>query len=62
MKVLTLIATVFMPLTVITGVYGMNVTLPELPGGHQAQFWWVMGGMGASTALMLWFFRFRKWL
>lgn len=61
MKVLTLIATVFMPLTVITGVYGMNVTLPELPGGHHAQFWWVMGIMAGSTAVMLWYFRLRKW-
>lgn len=62
MKVLTLIATVFMPLTVITSVYGMNVTLPELPGGHGAQFWWVIGLMGGSTALMLWYFRSRKWM
>jgi hypothetical protein len=33
MKVLTIIATVFMPLTVLTGMYGMNVDLPHLPGG-----------------------------
>ena len=62
MKVLTLMSTVFMPLTVITGVYGMNVTLPELPGGHGAQFWWVFGEMAVSTGLMLWFFRSRRWL
>ena len=62
MKVLALMSTVFMPLTVLTGVYGMNVTLPELPGGHDAQFWWVMGGMVLSTVLMLWFFRSRRWL
>jgi hypothetical protein len=31
MKVLTVIATIFMPLTVLTGVYGMNVNLPQLP-------------------------------
>jgi magnesium transporter len=62
MKVLALMSTVFMPLTVITGVYGMNVTLPVLPGGHGAQFWWVMGGMAVSTVLMLWFFRSRRWL
>ena len=34
MKVLTLIATVFMPMTVLTGIYGMNVDLPQLPGGQ----------------------------
>jgi len=61
MKVLTLIATVFMPLTVITGVYGMNVALPELPGGHAAQFWWVAAIMLGSTGLMVWFFRTRHW-
>ena len=42
MKVLTIIATLFMPLTVLTGVYGMNVPLPHLPGGERAQFWWVL--------------------
>ena len=33
MKVLTVIATIFMPLTVLTGMYGMNVPLPHFPGG-----------------------------
>ncbi|HMI89875.1 MAG TPA: magnesium/cobalt transporter CorA [Polyangiales bacterium] len=62
MKVLTLMSTVFMPLTVITGVYGMNVRLPQFPGGEGAQFWWVVGSMALSTALMVWFFRSRRWL
>ncbi len=34
MKVLTVIATIFMPLTVLTGMYGMNVRLPQFPGGR----------------------------
>jgi magnesium transporter len=62
MKVLTLMSTVFMPLTVITGVYGMNVRLPQFPGGEGAQFWWVIGSMVMSTTLMVWFFRSRRWL
>lgn len=62
MKVLTLIATVFMPLTVLTGVYGMNVLLPELPGGHGAQFWWVVGLMVAITVGMYGYFRSKRWL
>lgn len=61
MKVLTLIATVFMPMTVLTGVYGMNVDLPQLPGGHAAQFWWVMAMLIGITAWMVWLFRTRKW-
>ena len=41
MKVLTIITTIFMPLTLLAGMWGMNVTLPELPGGPAAQFWWI---------------------
>ena len=62
MKVLTIIATLFMPLTVLTGVYGMNVTLPHLPGGDGAQFWWVLGMMFAMSGAMLVYFRRRRWI
>lgn len=62
MKVLTLFATLFMPLTVLTGVYGMNVPLPVLPGGDGAQFAWVMGMLFATAGCMLWYFRTRKWM
>jgi len=62
MKVLTIIATLFMPLTVLTGVYGMNVPLPHLPGGERAQFWWVCGIMFAMSAGMLGFFRRKGWI
>ena len=55
MKVLTIIATLFMPLTFITGMYGMNVPLPHLPGGPDAQFWWVMGIMLSMSGGMLWY-------
>ncbi len=62
MKVLTVIATIFMPLTVLTGAFGMNVRLPGLPGGEAAQFWWVFGIMLAVSGLMLAWFRKRGWL
>jgi magnesium transporter len=62
MKVLTVIATIFMPLTVLTGLYGMNVPLPRLPGGPEAQFWWIALVMLGVAAVMLWFFRSRKWI
>src|SRR6185295_10595011 len=62
MKVLTIIATLFMPMTVLTGVYGMNVPLPHLPGGEGAQFWWVMGMMFAMSVGMLVYFRVKKWI
>jgi magnesium transporter len=62
MKVLTIIATLFMPLTVLTGMWGMNVTLPHLPGGDRAQFWWVAGMMLALSVGMLAYFRRRGWI
>ena len=62
MKVLTVLTTVFMPLTVLASLYGMNVALPQLPGGEGAQFWWLVGFMGAIAAAMLGLFRRLKWL
>jgi magnesium transporter len=62
MKVLTIIATLFMPLTVLTGMYGMNVPLPHLPGGETAQFWWILLMMLALSGGMLAYFRAKRWL
>ena len=62
MKVLTIIATIFMPLTVITGMWGMNVPLPHLPGGTPAQFWWVVALMLLLGGLMLGYFRKQRWI
>ncbi len=60
--VLTVIATLFMPMTVLTGLWGMNVRLPMLPGGEVAQFWWILGILVAGAAGMLGWFAYRKWL
>jgi len=62
MKVLTVITTIFMPLTVLTSLYGMNVDLPHLPGGREAQFWWVLAIMLTTSGVMLWFFRRKDYL
>ena len=43
-------------------MYGMNVTLPLLPGGDRAQFWWIVGMMLAMSAAMLGFFRRKRWI
>lgn len=61
MKVLTVIATVFMPLTFIAGVYGMNFKyMPELEWtwGYFA-VWCIMVGI---AVFMLIYFKRRKWL
>jgi magnesium transporter len=62
MKVLTIIATIFMPLTVITGMWGMNVPIPHFPGGANLQFWWVGALMLMLGGVMLWYFRKQKWI
>ena len=60
MKVLTIIATIFMPLTFLAGVYGMNFKhMPELewPWGYPA----VLGVMCIVALSMLAYFRKKKW-
>jgi magnesium transporter len=61
-KVLTVMSTIFLPLTVLTGMWGMNVPIPAFPGGPGAQFWWVAGSMAAIAAFMLALFRRNGWL
>jgi len=61
MKVLTIIATIFMPLTFLAGVYGMNFNyMPELewPWGYFG----LWGIMLSIALLMLIFFRKKKWI
>ena len=62
MKVLTIVSTIFLPLMLLTGFYGMNVSLPRFPGGDAAQFWWLVAiGIGI-VASMLGFFRRKRWI
>ena len=62
MKILTVIATIFMPLTFITGLYGMNVDLPHFGFGGVTMFWVLMGIMVGIVAGMLVYFRKRGWI
>lgn len=57
-KLVAVVATLFGPLTVLTGMYGMNVPLPHFPGGEGIQFWWVLGLI--STASLAMFVGFRR--
>ncbi|MBM4354098.1 MAG: magnesium/cobalt transporter CorA [Deltaproteobacteria bacterium] len=61
MKVLTIIATIFIPLTFLAGVYGMNFKhMPELDWPLAYPVLW---GIMLATALgMLYYFRKKKWL
>ena len=62
MKVLTVVATIFMPLTLVTGIWGMNMHLPVLPGDETAQFWDLMVAMGGVVVAMLGVFRYKRWI
>jgi magnesium transporter len=61
MKVLTIIATIFMPLTFLAGIYGMNFKyMPELEWKWGYPFiWLVMVGIGVW---MLLYFKKKRWL
>ncbi len=60
MKVLTIIATIFIPLTFIAGVYGMNFkNMPELEWRWGYAFIWIV--MIAAGAAMVVYFKRKKW-
>ncbi len=60
-RLLTLITAVFMPLNLITGIYGMNFDF--IPGLHSpAGFWISLGAMLSVVASLIAFFRWRRWL
>jgi magnesium/cobalt transport protein CorA len=61
MRTLTILTAVFMPLTVITGVFGMNFDF--IPGLHdQRGFWLSIVAMAVVVVAMLLYFRTRRWL
>lgn len=59
-RILTIISVVILPLTLIAGLYGMNVRLPV--GDHPHAFWIMAGVMLVVTVAMLFVFRYRRWL
>jgi len=61
MKVLTIIATIFIPLTFIAGIYGMNFKyMPELEWRWAYPAVWLV--MSAVTVTMLIYFKKKRWL
>jgi len=63
MKQLTIIATIFMPITFITGVFGQNFGhQPQVQYDNGYNFWIVLAAMGVITLAQIWYFKHRKWL
>ncbi len=61
MKVLTIIATLFIPLTFVAGIYGMNFeNMPELKWRWGYACVWAV--MATVAVIMLFYFRRKKWL
>jgi magnesium transporter len=61
MKVLTIITAVFVPLSFVAGLYGMNFeNMPELK--NPSGYFLVLGGMAAVAAASLAVFKWKHWL
>ncbi len=61
MKMLTIIATIFIPLSFFAGLYGMNFDyMPEL--GVRWAYPALLAAMATMAGGMLWYFRKRRWL
>ncbi|GIU94778.1 MAG: cobalt/magnesium transport protein CorA [Gaiellaceae bacterium] len=60
LRILTVIATIALPLTVIASIFGMNVLFPG--EGTRHAFWVIMAVMAAALFGMVGIFRWKRWL
>jgi magnesium transporter len=60
LRLLTVISVVLLPLTFITGLFGMNVHYPG--EGTHVGFWLIVVAIVATAAATLGFFRWKRWL
>jgi magnesium transporter len=60
LRVLTIFSVILLPLTLISGIFGMNVHFPGF-GGAEA-FWGIVAAMIVSITGMVLFFRWKRWL
>ena len=60
LRILTIFSVILLPLTLITGIFGMNV---HFPGFASMEAWWaVVAAMAVIAAAMVAFFRLKRWL
>ena len=60
MKVLTIMGSIFIPLTFLAGVYGMNMPIPENRSTWTYPIFWII--CVATAVGMLFVFKRRRWL
>ena len=60
LRLLTVISVTLLPLTLVTGIFGMNVDFPGF-GTHEG-FWVIVAALLLISAATLGFFRWRRWL
>lgn len=60
MRILTIISTIMMPLTFVTGLFGMNVSLPL--GNSPNGFLIIVLGCFVIVGIMLYYFRKKRWI
>ncbi|MDZ7802935.1 magnesium transporter CorA family protein [Thiohalophilus sp.] len=60
-RVLTVISAIFLPLTFLAGIFGMNFeNMPELK--LEYAYFFALGGMGTLALVLLFLFKIKKWL
>ena len=60
LRLLTVISVTILPLTLVTGLFGMNVLFPG-EGTHEA-FWAIVVALAVVAVATLGFFRLKRWL
>src|SRR5919204_5095553 len=60
LQVLTVFSVILLPLTLISGIFGMNV---DFPGFDTRYMWWVIAGLMLAILIgSLGFFRWKRWI
>src|SRR5213082_3572414 len=60
LRILTVVSVILLPLTLISGIFGMNV---HFPGFDTVWAFWTIAGIMLATALaLIAFFRYKRWL
>jgi magnesium transporter len=60
LRLLTIISVTMLPLTLLTGIFGMNVVYPG--EATKVAFWVILAGLVATLVAMVGFFRWKRWI